>query len=95
MPVTELGKKLEECPVCRSVHEAFKETFCELVKKLNDRVNIRDCKELIDKLFLYRTITKEELARRLGISLEDADVIFRKALEITFKTLEKVKKGEK
>ena len=64
-----LKKEIEECKVCRAYHEVFKMSFCELVKKINPNVNKNTCKALLDDLFLEKKITKEELAKRLGISI--------------------------
>jgi len=95
--MTDLKRKIESCSTCAGFHHAFKLTFCELVKKLNPDVNKNTCYALIDELFLERKITKEELAKRLGISLEDAEVIFKKALELVTKEFNKVlsEKGKK
>ncbi len=95
--MTSIKRKIESCPICAAFHTSVKETFCELVKKLSPNINKNTCKALFDDLVLERKITKEELARRLGLSAEQADELFKIALQIADEALREVRglRGER
>ena len=88
--MTDLREMIEKCPVCAATHEAFKEVFCELCKLKKPDVDKAKCKKLLDEIFLERKKTKHDMARELGMPVEDLDAIFREAHRIVFEQYSEV-----
>lgn len=66
----DFSKAIKECPVCRSYVETVEYGVCEIVKKINPKIDSDFCRKTL-RLRIEKGTPVEEIARRLGVKKEE------------------------
>ncbi len=90
--MTNLKKKLEECPVCKAYHDVVKQAFCTLLRRISP--GVQDCEKIFDEIVLEgKREKKSTLAEKAGIPEETLDRLFEESLSIANEALERARRG--